>query len=71
MSLRYSRTKRKPFYAIEIRTLKSQKIDIYPKGLTHGFGRKMALFPPFFFGQYMPGKCLLRYSRTKKDFSRL
>ena len=49
MSLRYSRTKRKPFYAIEIRTLKSQKIDIYPKGLTHGFARKMALFPTFFF----------------------
>ena len=65
MSLRYSRTKKKPFYAIEIRTLKSQKIDIYPKGLTHGFGLKMALFPTFFCGQYMPEKCLLRYSRTK------
>ena len=127
MSLRYSRTKRKPFYAIEIRTLKSQKIDICPKGLTHGFARKMALFPTFFWGaiyarkmsfaifqnkktpfqaiktrsskrrktdifpkglthsfrpklaifptffflQYEPGKCLLRYSRTKKGFSRL
>ena len=25
----------------------------------------------FFFRQYSPGKCLLRYSRTKKRFSRL
>ena len=29
---------------------KSQKIDIFPKGLTHGFGQKMAIFPTFFFG---------------------
>ena len=27
----------------------SRKIDIFPKGLTHGFGPKMALFPTFFF----------------------
>ena len=52
MSLRYSRTKKKPFYAIKIRTLKSQKIDIFPKGLTRGFGRKMALFPTFFWAIY-------------------
>ena len=28
---------------------KSGKIDIFPKGLTHGFGPKMAIFPTFFF----------------------
>ena len=28
---------------------KSWKIDIFPKGLTHGFGPKMAIFPTFFF----------------------
>ena len=27
---------------------KGRKIDIFPKGLTHGFGPKMALFPTFF-----------------------
>ena len=27
---------------------KSRKIDIFPKGLTHGFGLKMAIFPNFF-----------------------
>ena len=27
----------------------SRKIDISPKGLTHGFGPNMAIFHPFFF----------------------
>ena len=27
---------------------KKSKIDIFPKGLTHGFGPKMAIFPTFF-----------------------
>ena len=63
--------KKKAFQAIKIRTSKSQKIDIFSKGLNHGFGPKMALFPTFFFGQYRPGKYLLRYSRTKKPLSRL
>ena len=36
--------------AIKIRSSKSQKIDIFPKGLTYGFGLKMAIFPNFFLG---------------------
>ena len=67
MSLRYSRTKRKPFYAIEIRTLKSQKIDIYPKGLTHGFARKMALFPTFFFSAIYARKMSFAIFQNKKN----
>ena len=35
---------------------KSRKIDIFAKGLTHGFGPKMAIFASFFFRQYRPGK---------------
>ena len=27
---------------------KKSKIDIFPKGLTHGFGPKMAIFPTCF-----------------------
>ena len=50
---------------------KSRKTDIFLKGLTHGFDSKMAIFQTFFFRQYRPGKCLLRYSRTKKRLSRL
>ena len=29
---------------------KSRKIDIFQKGLTHGFGPKMVIFPSFFLG---------------------
>ena len=31
------------------RSQKSRKINISPKGLTHGFGPKMAIFATFFF----------------------
>ena len=39
-------------------SLKSPKIDIFQKRLTHGFGPKMAIFPTLCFRQYRPGKCL-------------
>ena len=42
------------------------KIDIFPNGLTHGFGAKISLLPTFVFTQYRPANCLLRYCRTKK-----
>ena len=64
--LRYSRREKMPFWAIKKRRSRSPKIDIFPKGLTHGFGPKMAIFLTFLLRQYRPGKCLLRYSRTKK-----
>ena len=38
-----------PFQAIKTKSSKSRKIDIFPKGLTHGFGLKMAIFFNFFF----------------------
>ena len=38
-----------PFWAIKTRSSKRRKIDIFQKGLTHGFGPKMAIFPIFFF----------------------
>ena len=66
--LRYSRTKEGRFWAIKRKSSKSPKIDVFPKGLTHGFGSKMPIFPRFFFRQYRPGKCLLRHSRTKNGF---
>ena len=31
------------------KNLKSRKIEIFPKGLTFVFGRKMAIFPIMFF----------------------
>ena len=55
-----------PFQAIKTRSSKSRKIEIFLKGLTHGFDPKIAIFPTFIFWQYKPKKCPLRYSRTKK-----
>ena len=55
-----------PLQTMKKRTLKSRKINIFPKELTHGFGPEMAIFQVLFFRQYRTGKCLLRYS-TKKQ----
>ena len=35
---------------MKTRSSKSWKIDIFSKGLTNGFGPKMAFFPTFFYG---------------------
>ena len=35
--------------AIKTRSSKSREIDIFPRGLTDGFGPKMAIFQIFFF----------------------
>ena len=37
------------FYSIKTRNFKTRKKKIFPKGLTHGFGPKMAIFCTFFF----------------------
>ena len=38
------------FYSIKTRKSKSRKIDIFLKGLTVGFGPKIAILPTFFVG---------------------
>ena len=67
---RYSRTK-KAYLGYKNKSSKSRKIDIFPRGLTHNFCQKMAIFPICFFWQYRQGKCLSRYFKTKKLLSRL
>ena len=57
--------------AMKKRSLKSRKIHIFSKGLTHGFGPIMVIFLNYFLRQYRPRKCLLQYCRTKKRLSRL
>ena len=37
------------FLRYKKRSSKRRTIDIFPKGLTRGFGPKMAIFPTFFF----------------------
>ena len=51
------------------KSLKSRKIDIFPKGLTHAFGRKMANFLNFFFLGNRPGKiCFTIFLNEKTPF---
>ena len=69
--LPYSRTKTRLSRLQKKTSSKSRKIHMFPKEWTHGFGPKMAILTTFFVRQYRPGKCLLRYSRTKKFLSRL
>ena len=49
MSFTIFQNKKTPFQATKTKSSKSRKIDIFPKGLTHGFGQKMAVFPTFLF----------------------
>ena len=60
--------KKTPFQPIKTTGSKSRKIQIFAKGLTHGFGQKMAIFPCLFFRQYRPRKFVLQYSRARKSF---
>ena len=60
-----------PFQTVKTKSSKSQKIEIFPKGLVHGFGQILVIFPEFDFKENDPEKCLLGYSRRKKRLSRL
>ena len=56
-------------YAIKKRSLKSRKIDIFPKGLTHGFFPKMAIFPTFFFQAIQARKmCFMIFQNKQPPF---
>ena len=50
MSFTIFENEQTPFYTIKTRSSKSQKINIFPKGLTHSFGPKMTISPTFFLG---------------------
>ena len=51
---------------------KKSKNDIFPKGLIHGFGPKMAFFPNFFFsGNIGEEKFFYNILEQKKRVSRL
>ena len=70
--LRYSRTKKTRFQAVKTKSSKSRKIDIFAKGLTHGLGLKMAIFPNFFFLGNIGQDNVFHYIlEQKKSLSRL
>ena len=66
MSFTIFQIEKTPFQPIKTRSLKSRKIDIFPKRLTHGFGPKMAIYRNFLFRQYTPGKCLFTIFQNEK-----
>ena len=53
------------FLGFKDKKFKKSKNWHFFKGVTHGFGPKMAIIQTFLFRQYRPGKCLLLYSGTK------
>ena len=55
-----------PFQAIKTRFSKSQKIDIFPKGLTQGFGPKNGRFSNFFFKVIQARKISLTIFQNEK-----
>ena len=58
-----------PFQAIKTRSSKSQKIDIFPKGLTHVFVSIVALFPTFIFQAIQAMKMSFsRFQNEKTSF---
>ena len=77
----YPRIKKNNFLGYKYKKFKKSKNWHFSKGvspwfcskigLSLGFGPKLAIFPPFFFRQYRPGKCVVWHSRRKKQQSRL
>ena len=58
--------KKKTFYVIKTKSSKSRKIELFPKGLTHGFGPKMAIFPTFCFQAIQATKMCFTIFQNKK-----
>ena len=57
------------FQAIKTRSTKSRKIDIFAKGLTHGFAQKLVIFPSFFFKTIQAWKmCFMIFQNEKTPF---
>ena len=66
MSFPIFQDEKTPFQAIKTRTAKSPIIDIFPKGLTHGFGPKVAIFPTFFFQEIQARKMSFTIFQNEK-----
>ena len=65
MSFTIFENEKTPFYALKTRSSKTRKLDIFPKGLTHSFVPKMAIFPTFFLG--VIGHKNIFYDTIKKN----
>ena len=68
MSFTIYQNEKTPFQAIKTRSSKRRNIDIFPKGLTHGFSPKMAIFPTFFLGNIGQENVFYDILERKSDF---
>ena len=59
---------RNAFLGYKNKLFKSRKIDILPKGLTHGCGPKMAIFLTFFLGNIKQGNVFYHIPEQNKSF---
>ena len=59
---------KRPFQAIKTRGSTSQKIEIFPKVLTHGFGPKTAIFPTFFSAIQVRKMCFTIFQNVEASF---
>ena len=50
--------RKKSFFRLKIRKLKKSKSRDFPKRIVHGFDKKFAIFPSFYFWQNQKGKCV-------------
>ena len=55
-----------PFQAIKTRSSKSRKIEVFPKGITHGFGPNMVIFATFFCKAILVRKMSFRIFQNEK-----
>ena len=65
MSFRIFQNEKTPFQAIKTRSSKSRKIHIVLKGLTQGFGAKMAISPTFFYAIQARKMCFKKFQNEK------
>ena len=56
------------FKATQARCSKSQKIEVFPKGLIHGFAPKMAILPTFFLGNIVQENVFYDILQRKNAF---
>ena len=59
------------FLGYKKKVQKVEKLTFFQRGKSMVLVQKWPFFQRFFFRQYRPEKCLIRYSRTKKRRSRL
>ena len=64
--LRYSKRKKRLSRLYKEEVEKLEKLD-FSKGLSHGFGQRLVIFPDFYFRQNKPEKCVLNQKKVFYD----